>query len=227
LLFSILVHVVIGIEIFISVAAAPPSPVEIDLVPSAPIPPSPTQAKMSAEDALQKQVQALPDTIALPARSILRPLVNDSRIAQALLTRPRMPPHADVSDPGASVSETAVSGAVTSSEAPPADPSPPAPVAAPPPDYIALIRGRLEQYKRYPAEARAARQVGTVLLSFTLDRTGQVLDWRIARSSGITALDEEANALIQRASPFPPFPASYARDSIHITIPVEFSLAMR
>ena len=61
------------------------------------------------------------------------------------------------------------------------------------------------------------------MLHFDLDKSGKVLDWKIMQESGFTALDEEVTALIQRVT-FPPFPNSMNMESLHLTVPVEFSL---
>jgi protein TonB len=71
--------------------------------------------------------------------------------------------------------------------------------------YGALIVGHLDKYKRYPAGAHA---VGKTTVRFTLDRNGKVVDVKIEKSSGNAVLDREALAIIQRADPFPKFPAA-------------------
>jgi len=96
--------------------------------------------------------------------------------------------------------------------------------AGPPPDYIGLIRARLEQVKRYPPEARRERQEGTVTMRFTLDRSGRVLSSHIQRSSGAVDLDEEATQMVDRAAPFPPFPRSLERSTLDLMVPIEFVL---
>jgi protein TonB len=86
-----------------------------------------------------------------------------------------------------------------------------------------LVR-HLEQYKRYPSAAQARGEEGVVLLGFTVDRTGHVLEHRIVRSSGHPALDDEVMAMIERAQPLPPFPATMAEAKLDLTVPIRFSL---
>jgi periplasmic protein TonB len=63
-----------------------------------------------------------------------------------------------------------------------------------------------------------------VLLSFSLDRDGHVLARRIAKSSGYTELDNEVMAMLTRAEPLPPFPASMPEGRLDLTVPIRFSL---
>ncbi len=57
------------------------------------------------------------------------------------------------------------------------DNSPGGGVPGPKPDYIALLQAWLERHKEYPRRARLRRQEGTVMLSFTMNREGSVLDY--------------------------------------------------
>jgi protein TonB len=87
-----------------------------------------------------------------------------------------------------------------------------------------LLMMRLQQNKRYPASAEARLEQGVVTLSFTVDRNGRVLARKIVRSSGVTALDDEVLAMIQRAQPLPAFPPAMVQQSINLTVPIRFSL---
>jgi TonB family protein len=58
-----------------------------------------------------------------------------------------------------------------------------------------------------------------------LDRNGHVLAHSIARSSGYADLDNEVMAMIMRAEPLPPFPASMTQARIDLTVPIQFSLS--
>jgi protein TonB len=87
--------------------------------------------------------------------------------------------------------------------------------------YNALVFGHMQRFKRYPASARGAH--GTVVVRFELDRKGVVIASAITRSSGSTALDQEALTLFKRASPFPPFPSTKPGDHDSYVAPVNFS----
>lgn len=86
-----------------------------------------------------------------------------------------------------------------------------------------LVR-QLQRYKRYPSAAQARNEQGVVVLSFSLDRAGHVLAHSIAQSSGFAELDNEVMAMIVRAEPLPPFPASMPQSRIDLTVPIRFSL---
>lgn len=86
-----------------------------------------------------------------------------------------------------------------------------------------LVR-QLQRVKRYPPQAQSRNEQGIVLLSFSLDRSGHVLAHRIAKSSGYADLDDEVVAMIMRAEPLPPFPASMPEARLDLTVPIRFSL---
>jgi protein TonB len=87
--------------------------------------------------------------------------------------------------------------------------------------YNALVFGHLQRFKRYPRALHGAH--GTVVIRFVLDRAGRVIDSAVTKSSGNHALDQEALDALQRASPFPPFPAAKPGTQDTYMAPVEFS----
>jgi periplasmic protein TonB len=113
------------------------------------------------------------------------------------------------------------------------DSPPPAPVTAQrvkggapkvEPSWQTSLMRQLQRFKRYPAAAQSRKEEGVVLLSFSLDRSGHVLAHSIARSSGHPDLDNEVMAMIMRADPLPPLPASMTQTRIDLTVPIRFSL---
>jgi protein TonB len=106
---------------------------------------------------------------------------------------------------------------------------PAAPVQGTPTDSRAMqawmgqLSALLERNKRYPKEALSRREQGVAQVYFSLDRQGRVIDSRIVHSSGSAALDAEALAMLQRAQPFPIWPAGQsAPDHLDLTLPVRF-----
>ena len=91
-------------------------------------------------------------------------------------------------------------------------------------DYKALLMAWLEKHKEYPRRAKLRRQEGTAYLSFVIDRDGQLLEYRLDKSSGYKLLDEEVTAMIERAAPLPPVPDSPPSGRFTYTVPVNFSL---
>lgn len=91
-------------------------------------------------------------------------------------------------------------------------------------NYIAQLRSWLERHKRYPGMARRRGEEGIVMLSLDLDRHGRLLSRRVLRSSGHQDLDAAALAMLERASPLPPFPADLGESRLSLVLPVAFSL---
>ena len=114
-------------------------------------------------------------------------------------------------------------------------PQPPAPETRSPPKndrlgqfseagsnaYNALVFGHLQRFKRYPAAARG--KSGTVVVRFVLNRAGDVIESAVTKSSGNDVLDREAVAILQRASPFPAFPAAKSGTQDTYIAPVSFA----
>ena len=92
------------------------------------------------------------------------------------------------------------------------------------PSWQTVLVRQLQRAKRYPPEAQSRNEQGVVVLSFSLDRDGRVLARRIAKSSGYAELDNEVIAMITRAEPLPPFPASMPEQRLDLTVPIRFSL---
>ena len=114
-------------------------------------------------------------------------------------------------------------------------PQPPAPETRAPPKndrlgqfseagsnaYNALVFGHLQRFKRYPSAARG--KSGTVVLRFVLNRAGDVIESAVTKSSRNDVLDREAIAILQRASPFPAFPAAKSGTQDTYIAPVSFA----
>ena len=83
------------------------------------------------------------------------------------------------------------------------------------------LAAHLERRKRYPSAARSRRAEGTAQVRFTVDGGGSVLSATLVRSSGDAALDAEAVALLQRASPLPKPPDGTTRT---VTAPITFTI---
>lgn len=92
------------------------------------------------------------------------------------------------------------------------------------PSWQTNLIKHLQQYKRYPNDAQSRGEEGVVQLSFSVDRNGHVLSRQVVRSSGYPELDAEVMAMIQRAEPLPPFPASMTQPKLDLTVPIRFSL---
>src|SRR5262245_47593453 len=90
------------------------------------------------------------------------------------------------------------------------------------PTWKTQVVALLERNKRYPESAQSRRQQGVAQVFFSLDRRGRVIDSRVVRSSGASALDDEALALLRRAQPFPPVPPEILGDRVNLILPLRF-----
>jgi periplasmic protein TonB len=77
--------------------------------------------------------------------------------------------------------------------------------------------------KRVPPGARGRRGQWEVVVAFTLDRTGKVLDSRITKSSGLPVLDQEAQDLLRRVT-FPPSPDELPGTTFEYSLPIRFGV---
>lgn len=120
--------------------------------------------------------------------------------------------------------------------------APPAPAATPAPKTAAQRQGttnrhsdeamswskalmnHLGRHRRYPKAARNAGHQGAVQVRFTIDRAGQVLSARVVKASRSSLLDEEALAMLKRASPLPEPPDEIAGEVVELVIPIQFTI---
>jgi protein TonB len=92
------------------------------------------------------------------------------------------------------------------------------------PTWKTHILALLERNKRYPEAAQSRHQQGVAQVFFSIDRQGRVLNSRVVRSSGASALDDEALAILRRAEPFPPPPPELPGARVDLTVPIRFNL---
>lgn len=92
--------------------------------------------------------------------------------------------------------------------------------ASDPASWMAQLIAQLERHKRYPISAKQRGQEGVAKLVIALDPDGRLRGARLAKSSGVAALDAEVLDLAERAAPLPPPPPGVTE----ITVPVTFSL---
>lgn len=82
--------------------------------------------------------------------------------------------------------------------------------------YVGKIFGALQHAK----SAAAKGAVGQVVLGFTLDASGKIVNSEIIKSSGIAALDKAAVEMLERAE-FPPLPGILGSDQ-RFNVPLTF-----
>lgn len=91
--------------------------------------------------------------------------------------------------------------------------------------YGKAARHLLNKQKRYPPRAERYGYEGTVVVTFVVNRHGEVLSRELERSSGNILLDKEALAAIRRAK-LPGFPEGLAevKETITLRVPIQFQL---
>jgi len=106
----------------------------------------------------------------------------------------------------------------------------PTPVPAPVPSsevspgYRALLSAWLDSHKRYPDSARQRGEEGRAILRFAVDRSGRVLSFAVAQSSGFPDIDASIEEMMRNAA-LPPFPAGMTQQRIDVSVTIRFSLA--
>lgn len=176
--------------------AAPPEPVQE-------VAPGPKQVERHEE-----RPEPPPDRL-VPTPLIQLPL-------PSTMANEKREPVAEVVDPGPPVPETTAPKSIAAPAASRASNNVQ-------PDWEGQILAHLERFRRYPARARAARQQGTILVRFRMNRAGMVLSSAIHRGSGFYTLDQAALDTLQRAQPLPAIPQNRP-EFVELTIPVEFYL---
>jgi periplasmic protein TonB len=86
------------------------------------------------------------------------------------------------------------------------------------------VNTRLNQFKRYPSQARSRGHQGTVTVAFVLDTDGHVTSSKIVKSSGSAILDQETLDLISRAQPYPVPPNGAGGQDLFLQVPISYAL---
>ncbi len=91
-------------------------------------------------------------------------------------------------------------------------------------NFAGVLQAWFMKHKRYPHRARSRRMEGVVGVWFRIDRDGNLLEARIAQSSGHRVLDEATLELLKRASPFPQPPEVLHETDLTFTVPIVYRL---
>jgi len=93
---------------------------------------------------------------------------------------------------------------------------------APSPKSLANWRGKVLTHLNSHKRAFSAAD-GTATVAFKIDRAGKVMTAKVVTSSGNKALDAEAVALTQRASPVPAPPKDVVGEAVYLKVPIRFT----
>lgn len=94
-------------------------------------------------------------------------------------------------------------------------------------DYRSLVRGYVARNRFSPPKSRRAGLSGDIGVSFIVNRSGDITNVSVARSSGHALLDGEAVEFIRRLTSVPAFPRDLRRSQILLTITLRFALERR
>jgi protein TonB len=83
--------------------------------------------------------------------------------------------------------------------------------------WLSQFAAQIRRAATYPKGSTGS---GTAQVSVTVARNGRLVSRRLTGSAGSPALDQAALAAIDRAQPFPPFPASMPEAQISRTVPM-------
>ncbi|MFQ6671974.1 MAG: TonB family protein, partial [Candidatus Tectimicrobiota bacterium] len=84
-------------------------------------------------------------------------------------------------------------------------------------DYFVALRRQIDRAYVVPAEVARGELVGTVRVTFTLERTGRLAAAAVETSAGSAILDEAALTTLRLAEPFEPFPEGVSQEQVTIT----------
>lgn len=199
--------------------ATPPDPPKAEMAEQQIAATPPEQNPVVAAPPEQVSEQPTPPTPepAKPQPDVVKPPEPVEKKPERRLTR-------DPSDRPPAPSTTAAPSAEKQAAVTAASRAGAAAAAAALPSYRDRLAAHLQRFKQYPGGAKAAREEGTAMLSFTVSRSGQVVSSRLTGSSGHDLLDAETLAMLRRAQPLPPFPSDLKEASMSFTVPVRFSL---
>lgn len=90
--------------------------------------------------------------------------------------------------------------------------------------FTSQVRKKLALNKRYPKIARKRGYEGNPIVTFTLAKSGDLLDVSIEQSSQYEVLDYEAIQTVKNAAPYPPIPDQLQLESMQFKIPISYVL---
>jgi protein TonB len=91
-------------------------------------------------------------------------------------------------------------------------------------NYQDMVASLLARAKRYPERALRRRMTGDATIRIEIAADGSLSEFNIIRSTDSPILDEELKAMVDRASPFPPFPPDLQKRTLALVVPVTFKL---
>lgn len=190
--------------------ASPPEPMQQQAVEEM-IPPTPPQEKPDVVAPPEQKLEpSPPKPEPVKVAPVEKPAPTKPKVLRPDARKPSdAPPAPRTSAPPRAEREAPLASAVNAGS-----------VASAMATYYQRVRAHLMRFHQYPTSANGQR--GTVKVSFTLGRSGQVLSSRLGGSSGVAVLDAQAMAMVRQAQPFPPVPSEITYGTVPINIGVAF-----
>lgn len=90
--------------------------------------------------------------------------------------------------------------------------------------YLAKLMRHLRRYKQYPVSLKKNHVEGKPVVRFSINKSGHVTNVEVKRRSSSAELDQAAMDVFRRASPLPKIPSEMARETLTMSLPIEYSL---
>jgi periplasmic protein TonB len=203
-------------------AEPPPAKEETTVQPEpAPTPLALSTPELPAETKAPEQVAVLPPPEAKPAEVVPPP--PEKALTPPLELPFRRPPHEEKVQkeshkppPPKAVPSPATKPARLASAPNPGQESEGAETGRA--SWLSEFVAHMRRFNTYAAGG--SKESGTVRISVTIDRNGRLLSHRVVGSSGSSTLDQAALDIVQRAQPFPRFPAGMSQAQMVEVIPL-------
>ncbi len=93
--------------------------------------------------------------------------------------------------------------------------------------YAKMIKEKIMYHWMYPSKAREFLLEGNLMVIFSLNRDGKMIQIKVHKPSGYEILDNEATRAISTAAPFPPFPEHVIASRLNIRANFDYRLTAR
>jgi len=82
----------------------------------------------------------------------------------------------------------------------------------------------LQRYKQYPALLKKDHVEGTPVVRFSINKGGHLTSVEVKKHAKHAELDQAAMDVFRRASPLPKIPSDLERETLTMSLPIEYSL---
>jgi periplasmic protein TonB len=90
--------------------------------------------------------------------------------------------------------------------------------------YLAQLMQHLKRYKYYPVLLKKNHVEGKPVIRFSINKSGHVTLVEVKRHTKYAELDQAAMEVFRRASPLPKIPSELERETLTMSLPIEYSL---